>query len=95
MTCALGPSLPPDVCRHLEDHDRYFSTERCYVHERPLDLKTSAGVRELGVFVRRRSNVCRRALTGWRAERFGDDLELARAREGRDFYVSQLREPSR
>ena len=25
------------------------------------------------------------------AERFGDDLELARAREGRDFYVSQLR----
>ena len=66
MTCALGPSLPPDVCRYLEDHDRYFSTERCYVRERPLDLKTSAGVRELGVFVRRRSNVCRRALTGWR-----------------------------
>lgn len=43
MTCARGPSLPPDVCRYPEDHDRYFSTERCYIRERPIDLGTDAG----------------------------------------------------
>lgn len=71
MTCALGPALPPDVCRHLDAHDRYFSAERCYIRERPLDLGTDAGWRAVAAFNRRRADVCRRALTGrWGSHSF-------------------------
>lgn len=66
MTCARGPSLLPDVCRYLEDHDRYFSLERCYIRERPLDLDTDDGWSAVAAFNRRLANVCRRAPTGWR-----------------------------
>lgn len=65
MTCRLGPPLGADVCQHAEDHDRYFSTERCFIREHALDLGTEAGSRALCLFVLRRRDLCRPALTGW------------------------------